>query len=101
LHLRLQNVCPENQDLSIVQKYKSSYTFFINEVQVEKHNLLSDRPPVLSNSSGGAESPVRVAAVTLSFENCSCSQATYSRSTAISPELNESIESTACLNQPN
>ena len=84
-----------------MQKYKSSYTFFINEVQVEKHNLLSDRPPVLSNSSGGAESPVRVAAVTLSFENCSCSQATYTMSTAISPGLNVSIESTSCLNQQN
>jgi len=74
---------------------------FIKEVQVKKHNLLSDRPPVLSKSSGAVDSSERVAAVTLSFENCSCSQATYSRSTAISPGLNESIKSTVCLNQLN
>lgn len=42
------------------------------------HDLLSDRPPVLSSNSGAAGSLESVAAVTLSLENCSCSQATYS-----------------------
>lgn len=58
------------------------------EVQVKKHNLLSHRPPVLSNNSGATESSERVAAVTLNLENCSCSQATYSMSIAILPGLN-------------
>lgn len=44
-----------------------------------KHDLLSNKPPELSKSSGADESSERVAAVTLSLENCSCSQATYSR----------------------
>jgi len=42
-------------------------------------NLPSTKPPVFSRNSGAVESSERVAAVTLSLENCSCSQATYSR----------------------
>jgi len=42
-------------------------------------NLLSTKPPVFSSNSGAVDSSDRVAAVTLSLENCSCSQATYSR----------------------
>jgi len=42
-------------------------------------NLPSTKPPVFPSNSGAVESSERVAAVTLSLENCSCSQATYSR----------------------
>lgn len=52
-----------------------------------KTDLPSTKPPALSSNSGAVESPDRVAAVTLSLENCSCSQATYSRWLALIPKF--------------
>lgn len=63
----------------------------LREDSIKKKNLLSTNPPVLSNNSGATESSERVAAVTLSLENCSCSQATYSRSTVSLSGLKNNI----------
>jgi len=64
-----------------------------------KMNLPSIKPPVLCSNSGAADSSERVAAVTLSLENCSCSQATYSRCQALIPNF-RNVGST-CLEERN
>ena len=69
----------------LLQKKQISANGLLTEIQaleikrakIPSDNLLSNRPPVLSSNSGATESPESVAAVTLSLENCSCSQATY------------------------
>lgn len=52
------------------------------------NHLLSDKPPVRWSNSGAKESSEIVAAVTLSLENCSCSQATYNILVALANNQN-------------